>query len=37
MGCSWELYIGWGRQAEAAEERSQWWPVDFNGAAVSSL
>jgi hypothetical protein len=37
MGCSWALYIGQGRLAEAAEERSWWWPVEFNGAAVSSL
>jgi hypothetical protein len=37
MGCSWEFYIGQGWLAEAAEERSQWRPVQFNGAAVSSL
>jgi hypothetical protein len=37
MVCSWVLYIGRGRLAEAAEERSQWWPVEFNGATVSSL
>jgi hypothetical protein len=37
MGCSWVLYIGRGRLAEAAKERSRWWPVEFNGAAVSSL
>jgi hypothetical protein len=37
MGCSWVLYIGQGRLAEAAEERSWWRPVEFNGAAVSSL
>jgi hypothetical protein len=37
MGCSWALYIGRGRLAEAAEERSWWWPVEFNGAAVLSL
>jgi hypothetical protein len=37
MGCSWVLYIGRGWLAEAAEERSQWRPVEFNGAAVLSL
>jgi hypothetical protein len=37
MGCSWVLYIGQGRLAEAAEERNWWRPVEFNGAAVSSL
>jgi hypothetical protein len=37
MGCSWALYIGWGRLAGAAEERSQRRPVEFNGAAVLSL
>jgi hypothetical protein len=37
MGCSWALYVGRGQLAEAAEERSRWWPVEFNGAAVSSL
>jgi hypothetical protein len=37
MGCSWALYIGQGQLAEAAEERSWWQPVEFNGAAVSSL
>jgi predicted DsbA family dithiol-disulfide isomerase len=37
MVCSWVLYIGQGRLAEAVEERSQWWPVEFNGATVSSL
>jgi hypothetical protein len=26
-----------GRLAEAAEERSLWWLVEFNAAAVSSL
>jgi hypothetical protein len=36
MGCSWTLYIGRGRLAEAAEERNWWRPVEFNGAAVSS-
>jgi hypothetical protein len=37
MGCSWALYIGRGRLARAAEERSRWRPVEFNGAAVLSL
>jgi hypothetical protein len=37
MGCSWALYIGRGRLAEEAEERSRWRPVEFNIAAVSSL
>jgi hypothetical protein len=37
MGCSWALYIGWGRLAEVVEERSRWRPVEFNGAAVLSL
>jgi hypothetical protein len=37
MGCSWVLYIGRGQLAEAAEERSRWWLMEFNGAAVSSL
>jgi hypothetical protein len=37
IGCSWALYIGRGRLAEAADERSQWWPMEFNGAAVLSL
>jgi hypothetical protein len=37
MGCSWALYIGWGRLAEALEERCRWQPVEFNGAAVLSL
>jgi hypothetical protein len=37
MGCSWVLYIGRGRLAEAAEERCRWRLVEFNGAAVSSL
>jgi hypothetical protein len=37
MGCSWALYIGRGRLAEVAEERSRWRSVEFNGAAVSSL
>jgi hypothetical protein len=37
MGCSWVLYIGPGRLAEAVEERSQWRSVEFNGAVVSSL
>jgi hypothetical protein len=36
-GCSWALYIGQGRLAEVAEERSRWRPVDFNGAVVCSL
>jgi hypothetical protein len=37
MGCSWTLYIGRGRLAVATEERSQWRPMEFNGAVVSSL
>jgi hypothetical protein len=37
MGCSWVLYIGPGRLAEAVEERSRWRSVEFNGAVVSSL
>jgi hypothetical protein len=37
MGCSWALYIGQGRLAGAAEERSWWRPVEFNGAVVLSL
>jgi hypothetical protein len=37
MGCSLVLYIGWGWLAEAAEERSRWRPVEFNGAVVLSL
>jgi hypothetical protein len=37
MGCSWALYIGRGRLAGAAEERSRWRPVEFNGAVVLSL
>jgi hypothetical protein len=37
MGCSWALYIGWGRLSEAAEERSRWRPMEFNGVVVSSL
>jgi hypothetical protein len=37
MGCSWAIYLGRGRLAEVAVERSQWRPVEFNGAAVSSL
>jgi hypothetical protein len=37
MGCSWALYIGPGWLARAAEERSRWRPVEFNGAAVLSL
>jgi hypothetical protein len=37
MGCSWVLYIGRGRLAEAAEERSWWQPVEFNGVVVLSL
>jgi hypothetical protein len=37
MGCSWALYVGRGRLAVAAKEGSQWWPVEFNGMAVSSL
>jgi hypothetical protein len=37
MGCSWALYIGRRRLSEAAEERSWWQPVEFNGAAVSSV
>jgi hypothetical protein len=37
MVSSWALYIGWGWLVEATEERSQWWPVEFNGAAVLSL
>jgi hypothetical protein len=32
MGCSWALYIGRGWLAEVADERSQWRPVEFNGA-----
>jgi hypothetical protein len=37
MGCSWALYIGRGRLAGAAGERSWWQPVEFNGAVVLSL
>jgi hypothetical protein len=37
MGCSWALYIGQGQLARVAEERSEWRPVEFHGAAVSSL
>jgi hypothetical protein len=37
MGCSWALHIGRGRLAEVTEERSWLRPVEFNGAAVSSL
>jgi hypothetical protein len=37
VGCSWVLYIGRGRLARAAEERSQWRLVEFNGIAVLSL
>jgi hypothetical protein len=36
-GCSWALYIGWGRLSEAAEERSRWRPMEFNGVVVSRL
>jgi hypothetical protein len=37
MGCSWALYIWRGWLAKAAEERSRWWPMEFNGAAVLSI
>jgi hypothetical protein len=37
MGCSWALYIGRGRLAGAAGERSRWRPEVFNGAAILSL